>query len=260
MATPVMQLFDIKGQVAIVTGGSRGLGKEIARGLGEAGAKVVITGRREQWLKPTADELRAEGIECLELVNDVANEESVKKVVAATLDRFGQIDILVNNAGQTWGEPAIQMPLEKWRMVMDTNATGTFLMSREVAGYWIKNGRGGKIISISSMAGLHGGDPDVMMTAGYHASKGAIIALTRELASEWGPKGINVNAVAPGFFPSRMSQGVIEKAGGTDAIAARTPLKRIGGDDDLKGVVLFLASAASAHITGHVIPVDGGRG
>jgi gluconate 5-dehydrogenase len=255
-----MQLFDIKGQVAIITGGSRGLGKEIARGLGEAGAKLVITARREQWLKPTAEEFRAAGFECLELLGDVADEASVKQIVAATLEHFGRIDILVNNAGQTWGQPAIEMPLDKWNTVMNTNATGTFLMSREVAGYWIKNGRGGKIISVSSMAGLHGGDPDVMMTAGYHASKGAIIALTRELASEWGPKNINVNAVAPGFFPSRMANAVIDKAGGVDAIAARTPIKRVGGEDDLKGVVLFLASEASRHITGHVIPVDGGRG
>jgi NAD(P)-dependent dehydrogenase (short-subunit alcohol dehydrogenase family) len=257
MTKPISELFDIKGQVAIVTGGSRGLGKEIARGFGEAGAKIVITARREQWLKPTAEELRAAGYDCLELVGDVADPGTAKAITQATLDRFGRIDILVNNAGQTWGQAAHEMPLEKWNMVMQTNATGTFLMSQAVAAYWIANKRGGKIVNISSVAGLQGSD--AMNTASYHASKGAIIAMTRQLAAEWGSRGIYVNAVAPGFFPTRMSQAVLDNFGGEDKMAARVPLRRLGGDDDLKGVVLFFASAASDYVTGQTLAVDGGR-
>jgi NAD(P)-dependent dehydrogenase (short-subunit alcohol dehydrogenase family) len=251
----VPDLFSLSGRAGIVTGGSRGLGLEIARGLGEAGARVMITARREQWLSPAAEALRAEGIDCIASVCDVGQPEDVERVTAEAIAAFGHIDILVNNAGVSWGEPFETMSLDRWRFVMETNLTGTFLMSQAVGKTMIENG-GGKIVNISSVAGLLGVDSSIMETTVYHASKGAINALTRDLAVKWARHGIYVNAVAPGFFPTRMTQGVISNA--EQEMRALSPFGRLGGDGELKGVVVFLAAAASNWITGQVIAVDGG--
>jgi NAD(P)-dependent dehydrogenase (short-subunit alcohol dehydrogenase family) len=251
----VRGLFDLGGRAAVVTGGSRGLGLQIARGLGEAGARVLVTARREQWLLPAAEAMRADGIDCRASVCDIGQPDDVARLTAEALTAFGRIDILVNNAGVSWGEPFETMSLDRWRYVVETNLTGTFLMSQAVGRTMIENG-GGKIINISSVAGLLGIDSSIMETSVYHASKGAINALTRDLAVKWARHGIYVNAVAPGFFPTRMTQGVISNA--EDQMRALSPFGRLGGEDDLKGVVVFLAAAASNWITGQVIAVDGG--
>jgi NAD(P)-dependent dehydrogenase (short-subunit alcohol dehydrogenase family) len=256
-ATPhVRTLFELSEQVALVTGGSRGLGLEIATGLGEAGASVAITARRESWLTTAEDELSALGINTLPLVCDVSDANQVRAAVERTLKEFGRIDVLVNNAGISWAAPAEQMTVEKWREVIDVNATGCFLMSQAVGRTWIEGGRPGAIINIASITGLVGTRPDVLDTVGYAASKGAIVSFTRDLAVKWAPHGIRVNAVAPGFFETRLSARVLER--GRSQIEQATPMGRIGRPGELKGVVVFLASAASSYMTGQVIVVDGG--
>jgi NAD(P)-dependent dehydrogenase (short-subunit alcohol dehydrogenase family) len=251
----VQQLFSLEGRVALVTGGSRGLGLEIAEGLGEAGARVAITARREQWLAPAAERLRAAGIDVLAIRADVSQPDAVAEAVRAVLDRFGRVDVLINNAGISWGSPALDMPLERWRQVLDVNATGPFLMSKAVAPSMIAQGAG-VVVNVASVAGLVGTDPVVLDAVGYAASKGALIAMTRDLAVKWAPHGIRVNAIAPGFFRTRMSEAIIDQH--ASHVEASTPMGRIGRDDELKGVAVFLASDASAFITGQVVVVDGG--
>ena len=252
----VTDLFDLTGQVALVTGGSRGLGLEMATALGEAGASVVITARREQWLTAAEHELRAKGLDSLAVTCDVSDPGQVDAAVTATLDRFGRLDVLVNNAGISWGEPIDTMPVEKWRQVFETNATGCFLMSRAAGREMQWSGRGGSIINIASVAGIIGLDADVLDAVGYSASKGAIVMLTRDLAVKWAPSGIRVNAIAPGFFDTRLSHALLEK---TQAkIEKTTPMGRIGKPGELGGVVVFLASAAASYVTGQILAVDGG--
>ena len=248
-------LFDLNGKVAIVTGGSRGLGKEMAIALGEAGAKVAITARREQWLNPAYDELTGLGIECLALKADVSNPENVRSMIERTLKTWGGIDILVNNAGITWGAPPEDMPLEKWETVLDVNAKGTFLCSQEVGRVMIKGG-GGNIINIASTTGLLAIDPRVMQAIGYQASKAAIIVMTKQLAVEWAKYNIRINAIAPHFFATRMAKDAITKS--EKELVEHIPMARLGREGELKGVIVFLASEASSYITGQVIAVDGG--
>jgi gluconate 5-dehydrogenase len=252
----VKNLFDLTGKVALVTGGSRGLGLEIATGLGEAGAAVAITARREQWLKAAEEELRDNGIACFAISCDVAKPAQVAAAVREILARFGRIDVLVNNAGITWAEPVETVPIEKWRDVLDTNVTGCFLMSQAAGKEMIRAGGGGAIVNIASIAGLIGLPASVLDAAGYSASKGAIISFTRDLAVKWAPHAIRVNAVAPGFFETRLSAGVLERA--RSQIEKAAPMGRIGRSGELKGVVLFLAAAASDYVTGQVLAVDGG--
>ena len=252
--TTVQQLFDLSGRAAIVTGGSRGLGQEIAEGLAEAGAALMLCARREEWLTPTLDDFLAKGFLAEGRVCDVSNPEQVQAVVDATVAAFGRVDILVNNAGVSWGERPETMALEKFRKVMDTNLTGAFLFSQAAGKEMLKAGRG-VIINTSSTAayksGVHG--PHY---AGYVASKAALIGLTRELAATWGPQGIRVNAIAPGFFHSRLADPVIDKV--EPEIQRRNPIPRVGAAGELKGVAVFLASDASSYITGQTIIVDGG--
>jgi NAD(P)-dependent dehydrogenase (short-subunit alcohol dehydrogenase family) len=252
----VKELFDLTGNVALVTGGSRGLGLEMAMGLGEAGAAVVITARREQSLKTAEAELSAKGISCAAVSCDVSDPDQVNAAVKAAIDRLGRLDVLVNNAGISWGEPIETMPVEKWRQVFETNATGCFLMSRAAGREMLRAGRGGSIINIASVAGIIGLASDVLDAVGYSASKGAIVALTRDLAVKWGPSGIRVNAIAPGFFDTRLSHSLLEKT--LEKVEKTTPMGRIGQPGELAGVAVFLASAASSYITGQVIAVDGG--
>lgn len=250
----VHQLFDLTGRAAIVTGGSRGLGQEIAEGLAEAGAAVMLCARREEWLTPTLEEFRGRGFRAEGRVCDVSNPEQVQAVVDATMAAFGRVDILVNNAGISWGERPESMPVEKFRKVLDTNLTGAFLFSQAAGREMLKAGRG-VIINTSSTAAfksaVHG--PHY---AGYVSSKAALIGLTHELAATWGPHGIRVNAIAPGFFHSRLADPVIDKV--EPDIQQRNPIPRVGAAGELKGVALFLASDASSYITGQTIIVDGG--
>lgn len=251
----VMDLFKLDGKTAIITGGGRGLGAQIAEGFAEAGANVVLCSRKVEACEEMAEKLKEKGVKTLALACDVTKPADVENVVKRTLEEFGTIDILVNNSGATWGAPVLEMPLEAWYKVLDVNVTGTFLMSQAVGETMVKQGSG-KIINIASVAGLGGIDPRLMDTIGYNTSKGAVITFTKDLAAKWGQHNINVNAIAPGFFPTKMSKGLIEKGG--SGLLDMTPLKRFGTDEDLKGAALFLASKASDYVTGDVVIVDGG--
>lgn len=251
----VLDLFKLDGKTAIVTGGGRGLGAQIAKGFAEAGANIVVCSRKLEACEETAELLRELGVKALALKCDVTNEQDVEEVVQKTVEEFGTVDILVNNSGATWGAPVEKMPLDAWQKVMNVNVTGTFLMSRAVGQVMIKQ-NSGKIINISSVAGLGGIDPELMNTIAYNTSKGAVITFTKDLAAKWGQHNINVNALAPGFFPTKMSQVLIERGG--EQLLKQTPLNRFGTDEDLKGAALFLASKASDYITGDVVVVDGG--
>ncbi|MGV3487974.1 MAG: SDR family oxidoreductase [Tuberibacillus sp.] len=251
----VLDLFKLEGKTAIVTGGGRGLGEQIAEGLAEAGANIVVCSRKVEACQEVSERLKEKGVDSLALQCDVTKPEDIQRVVDETVRHFGTIDILVNNSGATWGAKVEDMPLDAWQKVIHTNVTGTFLMSQAVGKVMIEKG-GGKIINIASVAGLGGVDPRIMNTIGYNTSKGAIITFTKDLAVKWGPHHINVNAIAPGFFPTKMSQVIIQYGG--DQIIQATPLRRLGTDQDLKGVALFLASKASDFVTGETIIVDGG--
>ncbi|MFD9624554.1 SDR family oxidoreductase [Peribacillus muralis] len=251
----VKHLFDLTGKTAIITGGGRGLGEQIATGFAEAGANVVLCSRKKQACDEAAAKIEGLGVRVLSLKCDITNPSDVQEVVNETVREFGSIDILVNNSGASWGAPAIDMPLEAWHKVMNVNVTGTFIMSQTVGRVMIEQGYG-KIINIASVAGLGGTDPRVLDTVGYNTSKGAVITLTKDLAVKWGEHNIHVNAIAPGFFPTKMSKGVL--AQGEKPILDSTPLKRFGSDDDLKGAAVFLASKASDYVTGNILIVDGG--
>ncbi len=251
----VKELFDLSGKVAIVTGGGRGLGQQMAEGFAEAGANVVVCSRKLEACQVVSEGLKKIGADSIALKCDVTNPEDVKMVVDQTLERFGRIDILVNNSGATWGALTEEMPLVAWKKVIDVNVTGTFLMSQAVGRVMIEQ-KFGKIINIASVAGLKGSNPKYMNTIGYNTSKGAVITFTKDLAVKWGPHGIYVNAIAPGFFPTKMSKGLLDQS--SEAFLEGTPLRKFGSDDDLKGVALFLASPASNFITGDIIVVDGG--
>jgi NAD(P)-dependent dehydrogenase (short-subunit alcohol dehydrogenase family) len=251
----VKQLFDLSGRVAIVTGGSIGLGRQMAEGLAEAGANLVLCARKKERCEQAAEELSPLGIQTLALGCDVKNPEDVRAVAESAQRKFGRIDILINNAGTSWGAPVEEMRLEHWNKVIETNLTGTFLFSQAVGKFMLPQQRG-KIINIASVAGLQGAPPE-FQAIGYHASKGGIIAFTKDLARKWGAQNIQVNAIAPGWFPTRMSQVLIEK--NRDAFLKHIPLARFGGDYDLKGAAVFLASDASNFVTGHVLVVDGGQ-
>lgn len=254
MSTPA-DLFSLQGRHALVTGGSRGLGLEIAQGLGQMGARVAIVARRAEWLDNAMQSLRGLDIDAIAFAGNVASLPDVARIIHEVEEAFGRIDILVNAAGRTWAAPATEMPLEKWHEVMDANATGTFLVCQDVARGMIQR-RFGRIINVASVSGLVGTPPEILDTIGYVASKGAIIAMTRDLAAKWARHGITVNAIAPGFFPTRMSEVVIAQA--KNRLEELIPMGRVGSPGELKGVAVFLASSAASYITGQVIAVDGG--
>ncbi len=251
-----LDLFRLDGKTAIVTGGGRGLGRYMAEALSDAGANVVLCSRKLEPLQEVQEEISARGGHALALKCDVTNKEDVDRVVETTVETFGSVDILVNNSGATWGAPPTEMPPEKFDQVIAVNVRGTFLMSQAAGGLMIERGSGGTIINVASIAALVGGHTDYMQTVGYNSSKGAIISMTRDLATSWAKHDITVNAIAPGWFPTRMSGGLIERF--EERMLEDIPLKRFGNPEDLKGVVVFLASPAAAYITGQTIVVDGG--
>ena len=251
----VKELFKLDGRIALITGGSRGLGLQMAEALGEMGCRLAITARKADELAEAKAHLEGQGIEVLTVVNDLQQTEQIPGLVDQVLAHYGQIDILVNNAGATWGAPAEDYPDAAWHKVMNLNVNAPFFLSREVGKRSMIPRQQGKIINIASVAGLKGTAAGVH-TIAYNTSKAAAINFTRTLAAEWGRYNINVNAICPGFFPSKMSAGLLEKV--QDAVIARAPLHRIGGEEDLKGSVVFLASEASRHITGQYLAVDGG--
>ena len=253
----IRELFDLSGRVALVTGGGRGLGEQIARGLAQAGAAVALGSRRREACEAVARELAAEhGARTLALRLDVSSEDEVRAAVDRVEAELGPVDLLVNNAGTSWGAPAVDMPLEAWRKVMEVNVAGAFLCSREVGRRLIARGAPGAILNVASVSGLMGTAPEVLDAVGYSASKGAVIAMTRDLAVKWARHGIRVNAVAPGFFPTKMTEVVLARA--EERIGRSVPLGRLGGDDELMGAALFLLSPAAGYVTGQVLAVDGG--
>jgi NAD(P)-dependent dehydrogenase (short-subunit alcohol dehydrogenase family) len=249
------QMFDLTGRVAIVTGGSVGLGRQMAEGLAQMGANLVLCARKKERCMQGAEELQRLGVLVLALGCDVKAPASIQEVVDATVKRFGRIDILINNAGTSWGAPVESMTLEQWHKVIETNLTGTFLFSQAVGKVMIAQHRG-KIINMASVAGLRGSSPK-LSAIGYSASKGGVIIFTKDLACKWGMHNIQVNAIAPGWFPTSMSEKVIER--NKEALLEGIPLGRFGGPDDLKGAAIFLASDASDFVTGHILVVDGGQ-
>ena len=251
-----LDLFRLDGRSAIVTGGGRGLGRYMAEALSDAGASVALCSRKIEPLQEVRDEIEARGGRALALACDVTVQEDVERVVSATAETFGSLDVLVNNSGATWGAPPTEMPLEKFERVLAVNVRGTFLMSQAAGRRMIERGSGGAIINVASIAALVGGNPDYMQTVGYNSSKGAIISMTRDLATSWAKQRITVNAIAPGWFPTRMSGGLIERF--EQRMLDDIPLGRLGAPEDLKGVIVFLASPAAAYITGQTIVVDGG--
>ncbi|CAG9254417.1 Gluconate 5-dehydrogenase [Paraburkholderia unamae] len=251
----VRELFELGGQVALVTGGSRGLGLQMAQALGEMGCHVVITARKADELAQAASHLQSAGIEVTTIVSDLQRPEAAAALVSEVLAARGQIDILVNNAGATWGAPAEDYPDEAWHKVMNLNVNAPFFLAREVGKRSMIPRQRGKIINVASIAGLKG-SLGAMQAIAYNTSKAAAINFTRALAAEWGKYNINVNAICPGFFPSKMSAGLLDKMG--QAVIDHTPLHRLGDDDDLKGAVVFLASQAARHVTGQYLAVDGG--
>jgi NAD(P)-dependent dehydrogenase (short-subunit alcohol dehydrogenase family) len=255
MSTPIQQLFDLTGRTALVTGGSRGLGLQIAEALGEAGAKILLTSRKAADLEEAAAHLQDKGIDTRWIAADASDPAEVRRIASEALQRLGQVDVLVNNAGATWGAPAEDHPLEAWDKVMNLNIRSIFLMSQAIGKASMIPRKYGRIINVASTAGL-GGSVEMKFIA-YGTSKGAVVNFTRTLAGEWGAFGITVNALAPGFFPSKMTKATLEHFG-AENLAQRAPLRRLGDDDDLKGAALLFASQAGKHITGQVLAVDGG--
>ena len=251
------ELFSLKGKTAIVTGGSRGLGLQMAEALGEQGARLVISSRKQEELDEAVAHLAARGIEASSIAVDLSSEAQAHGLVDEALRRLGQVDILVNNAGASWGAPAEDYPLEAWDKLMNLNVRAMFLVSQRVGKLSMIPRRYGRIVNISSIAGLAGNPPGTMQTLAYNTSKGAVVNFTRTLAGEWGRYGITVNSIAPGFFPSKMTKGVLATFG-EDTLAKDAPLNRLGDDEDLKGAVVLFASDAGKHITGQTLAVDGG--
>ena len=256
MTRTIQQLFDLTGKTALVTGGSRGLGLQLAHALGEAGARIMLSSRKASDLEEATADLQAAGIDARWIAADCSQEADIRRLADETLERMGHVDILVNNAGATWGAPAEDHPLEAWDKVMNLNVRGYFILSQHIAKHTMIARRSGSIINVASIAGL-GGNPIGMHTIAYNTSKGAVINFTRALAAEWGKYNIRVNAICPGFFPSKMTLGTL-KAMGEEALAAHAPLGRLGDDEDLKGLCALYASDAGKHITGQWLAVDGG--
>jgi gluconate 5-dehydrogenase len=253
----VRELFSLEGKTAVVTGGSRGLGLQMAEALGEQGARVLVSARKQDELDEACAHLAARGIEAHSIAADLSDEAAIGGFAGEAMRVLGQVDILVNNAGATWGAPAEAFPVEAWDKVMNLNVRSVFLLCQAFGRLsMIPRGRG-RIVNIASIAGLAGNPPGTMQTIAYNTSKAAVINFTRTLAGEWGRHGITVNAIAPGFFPSKMTRGILA-AVGADRLAQQAPLGRLGDDEDLKGAVVLFASDAGKHITGQVLAVDGG--
>ena len=251
----VREMFDLRGKVAIITGGGRGIGLKMAEGLAEVGANIILCSRKVQACNKAVEDLAKLGVKTLALPCDVKSTKEIQAVVDETLRAFGRLDILVNNSGTNWGATPEDYPLEGWQKVMDTNINGLFLFS-QISGRAMIRQQGGSIINITSIMGVVGTDPEIADAVAYSASKGAVISLTKDLAAKWAKYNIRVNAIAPGWFPTDMSQWVLDNH--REKIISHIPMKRYGEGDELKGAAVFLASEASRYVTGITLPVDGG--
>jgi len=252
----VKELLNLSGKAAIVTGGSRGLGLQIAEALGEMGAKVALTARKKDELEHAVDHLKKKGIEAYGFPCDLGKREAVPAAFEAMLKALGRVDILVNNAGAVWGAPAEDHPLEAWDKLISLNLLAGFTLAQLAAKKCMIPAKWGRIINVASVAGLYASDPAVVRTVSYNATKHGVVGMTKQLAAEWGEHGITVNAICPGFFPSKMTHGTLDASG--EMVRKATPTRRLGGNEDLKGLAVLLASEASRHITGEAIAVDGG--
>ena len=248
----VRELLDLRGRTALVTGGSRGLGLQIAEALGEMGAKIAISARKKNELDEAVAHLKKRQIDATAYVCDIGKREAIAPFTQEVLKKFGRVDILVNNAGATWGAPAEDHPLEAWDKLVNVNLTGVFVLTQIIGKQSMIPARWGRVINVASIAGLMGQDPRIVRTIAYNATKGGLVNFTRALAAEWGSHGITVNAICP----SKMTQATLGTTG--ELIRDWTPTKRLGNDEDLKGLAALLASEASRHITGQAIAVDGG--
>ncbi|MCC7486763.1 MAG: SDR family NAD(P)-dependent oxidoreductase [Burkholderiales bacterium] len=251
----VRQLLDLSGRVSVVTGGATGLGLQMATGLAEAGSHVVICSRRLAMCEEAAHGIEKLGVKALALAADVTKPDEVEAVKNATLKTYGRVDVLVNNAGRAWVAPPEDLPLDRWRQIMDLNVTAPFICS-QVFGREMIRAKKGRIINIGSVAGLIGRNPKAYNSIVYSTSKGAIVQFTRDLAVKWAQHGINVNCICPGFFVTPLNQQLFD--GNSESILREIPMGRSGGENDLKGIAVLLASDASAFMTGAIIPVDGG--
>jgi NAD(P)-dependent dehydrogenase (short-subunit alcohol dehydrogenase family) len=252
----VRHLFDLSGRVALITGGSRGLGLAMAEALGDMGAKIAITARKTTELDEAVQHLRARGITAESFVNNLSEFDTIGPMVGAVIEKLGPIDILINNAGTTWGAAMEEHPLEAWQKVVDLNLTGTFRVTQEVGARSMIPRKYGRIVNIASVAGLQGAHPEVLRAIAYQTTKGGLVNFTRALAAEWGRHRIVVNAICPGFIVTQMSRGILEKI--ADRVKANSPLRQLGLEQDMQGIVVMLASEAARHITGQIIAVDGG--
>jgi len=252
----IKKALDLTGKTALITGGSRGLGLQIAEALGEQGARIVLSSRKAADLEKAQKHLAGMGIVADWIAADNANDDEVKRLADGAIAKLGRVDILVNNAGASWGAPTEDHPIEAWDKVMNLNIRSLFLLSQRIAKVSMIPNRYGRIINLASIAGLRGSSGEIQ-TIAYNTSKGAVVNFTRALAGSWGRYGITVNALAPGFFPSKMTKGIIETVG-VEKLSAGAPLGRIGDEDDLKGATLLFASDAGKHITGQILAVDGG--
>ena len=250
-------LFDLTGRTALITGGSRGLGLQMAEALGSQGAKLLLSARKSDELQQAKTHLEKRGIEVDWFAADGARDTDITLLADAALEKLGHVDILINNAGASWGAPAEDYPVEAWDKVFNLNMRGLFLLTQQIGKRSMTPRQYGRILNIASIAGLRGNPPGAMQTIAYNTSKGALVNFTRALAGEWGRHGITVNALAPGFFPSKMSN-VLIKTLGEEVLIGNSPLQRLGDDEDLKGATLLFASNAGKHITGQILAVDGG--
>jgi gluconate 5-dehydrogenase len=254
----VRKLFDLSGRVALVTGGSRGLGLQMAEALGEMGARVALTARKREELDEAVRHLEGQGVQSVAIPCDMSEPTNIPTAVERAIEALGPIDILVNNAGTTWGAATADHPLDAWQKVVNLNLTAMFVTSQEVGRRCMLPRKRGKVVNIASILGLvGGGDSERPATIAYNTTKGGVVNFTRSLAAEWAPHNINVNAIAPGFFPTKMTQGLRQMLG-DERLAARAPMNRLGGPEDLKGIIVLLASDAGAFITGQIVAVDGG--